>query len=403
MKTFALLFSGQASQYVGMGKALFDKYDFVKVLFEEANDTLGFDLKGLCFDGNLSELTKTENTQPALLLCSVAAYKAFQHKYQAQPKFVAGHSIGEISALTCVGAINFTDALNIVRQRGLFMKEAVPEGAGKMSAVANLDINLIEEVCRELSSPGNEVVVSNYNGRNQYVISGLDQNVKSVGNKLSEMGARVIPLNVSAPFHSPYMKPAANRFKEELTKYTFNNFDIPVISNIDALPYSDKNLIPEKLVTQLEAPVQWVKTVEFLYANGVDMVVELGPKAVLKNLVKATEPSIKAYAFDQVEDLAMLDKSIPDFVNKCMAISVCTRNYNWDDAEYKRGVSDNYSVIQKMAEELEAGTIIPDMSCVQKAYGILNTILDTKKVPDSERRMRIEELFENPVGCFLNM
>jgi malonyl CoA-acyl carrier protein transacylase len=395
MNKTTLLFPGQASQYVGMGKMLYEQYDFVKKLFSEANEVLGFDITSMCFNGNLEELTHTENTQPALLVCSVAAYHVFRHEFSVTPDFVAGHSIGEISALTCVGAIKFRDALQIVRKRGLLMKEVLGNGKGKMSAIAGVDPELIEQACAEYSQTGDKVVISNYNSTNQYVISGLENGVKEVGAKLEKLGAKVYPLNVSAPFHSPYMQNAADKFREALQKYTFSSFQTPVISNIDAQPYSDPSLIIDKLVKQLVAPVQWVKSIRYLELQGVTMAIELGPKTVLKSLVQSITPAIRVYSSDNKDDVETLRDNLLTFINKCLAISVCTKNNNWDNDEYKKGVSEPYSQVQQMLEKLEADGTLPTIKQAKESLEMLISVFKTKKVPEKEQEQRFEELFSS--------
>lgn len=400
MKT-VLLFPGQASQYVGMGKMLYEQYDFVKKLFSEANEALGFDITSMCFNGSLEELTNTENTQPALLLCSVAAYKVFCYEFSITPDFVAGHSIGEISALTCVGAIKLKDALQIVRKRGLLMKEALGNGKGKMSAITGLDLDFVEKICAEYSQTADKVVISNYNSTNQYVISGLEDGVKEVEARLEKLLAKVYPLNVSAPFHSPYMQSAADKFREVLKEYTFSPFQTPVISNIDALPYSDPSLIVDKLVEQLIAPVQWVKSIQYLESQGVTMAIELGPKTVLKSLVKSITPTIKVYSSDNKDDIDALRVKLLAFINKCLAISVCTKNSNWNDEEYKKGVSEPYKRVQQMLEQLEEDQALPTIDQAKESLEMLVSVFKTKKVSEKEQKERFEELFsQTETFCF---
>lgn len=393
MKKTALLFPGQASQYVGMGKMLYEQYDFVKKLFSEANEAIGYDITSMCFNGSLEELTNTENTQPALLLCSVAAYEAFCHEFSATPDFVAGHSIGEISALTCVGAIRFGDAMQIVRKRGLLMKEALGNGKGIMSVITGLDLDRIEKTCAEYSQTADKVVISNYNSTDQYVISGLENGVKEVGARLEKLGAKVYSLNVSAPFHSPYMQSAADKFGEVLKEYTFLPFRTPVISNIDALPYSDPSLIVDKLVEQLVAPVQWVNSIRYLESQGVAMAIELGPKTVLKSLVRSITPAIKVYSSENKADIDALRAKLLAFINKCLAISVCTKNNNWNDDEYQKGVTEPYKRVQQMLIQLEADHSLPTINQAKESLKMLVSVFKTKKVSEKEQNQRFEELF----------
>ncbi len=303
MKKIALLFPGQGSQYIGMGKKLNDNFKCAKEVYEEANDAIGFDLRGLCFEGDMEELTKTENTQPAIMTASVAAFRVYQEEIGVEPLFMAGHSLGELSALTCSGAINFSNAIKLVRQRGRFMQEAVPVGIGGMSAISGADTVDIEDECKKVSEDGNIVVISNYNSPDQIVISGNKAAVEGAGEKLKERGAKVIPLKVSAPFHSPLMKPAADKFGEELMKYSYNDPRFPVISNVTALPYDGAHSIRENLTMQITSPVQWIRSMKYLESCGVEMLIELGPKKVLKNLAAKIIPGRDAYSYDYDQDV----------------------------------------------------------------------------------------------------
>lgn len=303
MKKIALLFPGQGSQYIGMGKKLNDNFECAKKAYEEANDTIGFDLRSLCFEGDMEELTKTENTQPAILTASVAAFRVYQEEIGVEPAFMAGHSLGELSALTCSGAIRFSDAIKLVRQRGRFMQEAVPVGIGGMSAISGVDTADIEDECKKVSRDGSIVVVSNYNSHDQIVISGHKAAVESVGEALKEKGAKVIPLKVSAPFHSPLMKPAADRFENELKKYCYDGPRYPVISNVTALPYECAESVQINLTKQITSPVQWIRSMQYLESAGVEMFIELGPKKVLKNLAAKIVHVKDVFSYDYDQDV----------------------------------------------------------------------------------------------------
>ncbi|MDP4146686.1 MAG: ACP S-malonyltransferase [Bacillota bacterium] len=404
MNKLALLFPGQGAQYVQMGKKLYEEFGAAKEVFEEANEALGFDLKRLCFEGDLEELTKTENAQPAILTASVAAFKVYMDQVGVLPVCAAGHSLGEYTALTCSGAIQFGDAVKLVKQRGRFMQEAAASGLGLMAAVGDLDIKLIEEECRKASSIDNIVVVSNYNSPSQTVISGHKEAVEKVGQRFVEMGGIVTYLNVSAPFHSPIMQVAADRLKEELVKYKYNNFKFPVISNFTALPYESTEKIVENLTKQLVAPVQWVSSMQHLAKIGVDTVVELGPKNILRNLMKKNISSIKGYAYDNSDDVEALLKESkklaedrangPTVVTRCMAIAVCTRNRNWNNDEYKKGVIEPYKKIEQMQEQIEESSSRPTLEQMEAALKMLKSVFDTKHTPIEEQIERFNQIFD---------
>jgi [acyl-carrier-protein] S-malonyltransferase len=408
VKKIAFLFPGQGAQYVGMGKNLCEKYDVAAKTFEEASDALKFDLKQLCFEGSMEELTKTENTQPALLTASVAAFRVFMQEFGIEPAYLAGHSLGEISALACSGGIDFSDAVKIVRQRGKFMQEAVPQGIGAMAAVSGVEKALIENACSTYNENNEIVVVSNYNSPDQIVISGHVTAVNTVGEKLKNQGARIIPLKVSAPFHSPLMQPAADKLKEELLKYTYKPFKYPVLSNATAAPYTGHDAIIDNLTTQIVKSVRWIESMTYIHQNGVELAVELGPKNVLKNLMKKNAPEIKAYSFDMEEDIAAFkeeisdisgstgeyDPNAPTVVSRCLAIAVCTKNNNWDNDEYQKGVVEPYKDIQKIQQQLDKEKRQPSKQEMEAALEMLRSVFSTKKTPVDEQIERFNSIFE---------
>lgn len=406
MAKIAFLFPGQGAHYVGMGKNLYQSFAEARETFEEANQVLGFDLKKLCFEGNMDELTKTENTQPAILTVSVAAYRVYMKEIGVKPDLMAGHSLGEISALCSAGALTFPDALRIVRQRGRFMQEAVAPGSGGMAAVNGVPLSIVAEVCQRVSTETDLVVVSNYNSQNQIVISGHQKALREAGERLKTAGATVIPLTVSAPFHSPLMKPAADRLKLELEKYTFSQLKYPVISNVTAEPYPDQDSIKDYLTKQLVHGVRWLDSMEYLIAQGVELTVELGPQTVLRNLMKRIAPQIKSYAYDDATDRRALKTELTvveqqpeqikkgmDFIIKCIAEAICTKNNNHDEQEYQKGVVEPYRQVTRMKEEIEKANREPTAAEIRSAFEMLKTVFNTKKVPDDEQVARFKDLF----------
>ena len=407
MAKIALLFPGQGSHYVGMGKTLYQSFAEARETFEEANQVLGFDLKRLCFEGNMDELTKTENTQPAILTASVAAYRVYMKEIGVKPDFMAGHSLGEISALCSAGALDFIDAVRIVRQRGKFMQGAVTPGIGGMAAINGAPPSIVMDVCHKVSSETEFVVVSNYNSPDQIVISGHHKPLQKAGEKLSSAGATVIPLRVSAPFHSPLMKPAADQLKLELEKYTFSQLKYPVISNVTAEPYPDQDSISDYLTKQLIHTVRWLDSMEYIIQQGVDLTVELGPQTVLRNLMKKIAPQIRGYAYDDgadsralrteldaIEQQPKMIKGGMDFIIKCIAEAVCTKNNNHNEQDYQKGVVEPYQQIKRMKDEIEKAKRQPTAAEVSSAFEMLKRVFKTKKVPDSEQIERFNILIE---------
>jgi len=284
----AFVFPGQGSQFVGMGR------DFAEELLGEANRILGFDLKKFCFEGPEEELKKTEITQPAILAVSVAAYGLLD----IRPDVVAGHSLGEYSALVAAGSISFPDAVRIVRLRGKFMQEAVPQGQGAMAAIIGATRDKIWEICRQVGS----VQPANMNSPDQIVISGKKESVDEAGKRLKDAGAkRIIPLSVSAPFHSQLMEPAARALAVELSKIKISNAQVPVVANVTADYVTESKQILDLLIKQVTGPVLWEDSVKKMISDGVKTFIEVGPGKVLSGLIKKIDPSVEVKTYDEVK------------------------------------------------------------------------------------------------------
>ena len=301
----AFVFPGQGSQYSGMGKELVDNFNVAKLVFEEANDALGFDIAKLCFAGSDEDLKLTANTQPAILTTSIAALRVVQTETNLTPAYVAGHSLGEYSALVAAGVIDFSVAVKIVRQRGTFMQEAVPVGIGAMAAVLGIDANELDKLCQE-ASQGEVVTPANFNSPGQIVIAGHTTAVERAIVLAKERGAkRAMLLPVSAPFHSSLMAPAAQRLQEVLAEITVAPPAFPVVSNVEAQPCQDEALIKDLLVQQVCAPVRWDESIVTMKELGVDGYIEIGPGRVLSSLIKRID---RPASLKNICDVASLKK-----------------------------------------------------------------------------------------------
>jgi [acyl-carrier-protein] S-malonyltransferase len=302
-RMIACIFPGQGSQRVGMGRALADAHPICRATFDEADAILGEPLSRVIFEGPEDQLTLTENAQPAILTVSTAAHRLLQSRGLV-PTFVAGHSLGEYSANVAAGTFCFADALQMVRRRGRYMQEAVPPGEGAMAAILGLDAEQVARACAD-AAEGEVVSAANLNGPGQVVIGGTRDAVKRAGQRAKDLGAkRVIPLNVSAPFHTPLMKPAAERLAPELRALARRNPRVPVVANVDAEPKRDADAVIDALIRQIAAPVQWETTVVRLASEGVTTYVEVGPGAVLTGLVRKIHREATALAFGTPDDLA---------------------------------------------------------------------------------------------------
>ncbi|SFT57522.1 [Acyl-carrier-protein] S-malonyltransferase [Kosakonia arachidis] len=299
MTQFAFVFPGQGSQTVGMLADMAAAYPVIEETFAEASAVLGYDLWALVQQGPAEELNKTWQTQPALLSASVALWRVWQQQGGKTPVLMAGHSLGEYSALVCAGVIAFADAVRLVELRGKFMQEAVPEGTGAMSAIIGLDDESIAKAC-ETAAEGQVVSPVNYNSPGQVVIAGHKEAVERAGAACKAAGAkRALPLPVSVPSHCALMKPAAEKLAVELNAITFNAPQIPVINNVDVKCETSPEAIRSALVRQLYSPVQWTKSVEFMASQGVEHLYEVGPGKVLTGLTKRIVDTLTASAVNE--------------------------------------------------------------------------------------------------------
>lgn len=306
----AFIFSGQGSQYIGMGKELYDNVPSCKKIYDEANEVLGFDLKELIFNGDKEDLNITENTQPAILTTSIAILQAIKDK-GINPDIVAGLSLGEYSALVASEALDFETAVSLVKKRGRFMQEAVPQGVGSMVAVIGLDENKIKQVLKIASEKG-IVEIANYNTNSQIVIGGEREAVEFASKLLKEYGARrVIPLKVSGPFHTSLLNEASIKLKNEFENIHFNDPKIKIITNVTADFIENGNEIKDLLINQVKSSVRWSETIEKMLDEGIDTFIEIGPLKTLSSFVREISKERKATVkIFNVEDLKSLNKTL---------------------------------------------------------------------------------------------
>jgi len=299
----AYIFPGQGSQYPGMAKNLVENFPRAKRIFEEIDDALHFSVSQLCFDGTAEDLQLTENTQPAILAVSMAALGAMESEGFPQPDYVAGHSLGEYSALFAARSFSVTDAIQTVRSRGRYMQEAVPVGTGAMAAVIGAELKEIEKACVE-AAQGQVCAPANINSPNQVVIAGNAEAVDRASELLRSGGAkRVLKLNVSAAFHSALMMPAQERLAVDLERIGFADLREPLVTNVDAAVISKGAEARESLVRQVSSPVRWLESMELLIREGVDTFVEVGPGKVLTRLMRQISREVKCLT---VEDTGSL-------------------------------------------------------------------------------------------------
>lgn len=404
MKRIAVLFSGQGSQYVGMGKRLYERDDASKALFDAASRMLDIDIRQLCFEGKADELNQTENTQPALLLCSVADYRHFHARTGLTPHFVAGHSLGELSALVAAEAISLEDGLRLARGRGLAMSHCGKGSKVGMQAVTKLPRRVVEDMCKDIEGFGSDFVIANFNAPNQCVLSGSLAALERAGEGLKKAGGNIIPLKVSGSFHSPFMTQAAQEFAAIIDGIEIKRPRFPVIANVNALPHGDGKAIAQSLVKQITSPVLWSDSMQYLQHEGIDVYLEAGPRAVLKKLALTNIPAVQAFALDEEDDRLPIDHAFavdlramrerPSLVGKCMAVAVATKNNNWNDDEYQKGVVEPYRALQTIQEKLERDSQETSVEDMKQALSLLAKIFATKGTPKEERDWRLNQILE---------
>ncbi len=301
----AFVFPGQGSQYVGMGKDLYENFPEIREIFNEASDILGYDMARLCFEGPKEELDRTSKTQPAILTVSIACLRLLKG---VKAQFVAGHSLGEYTACVSAGVINFKDGLRIVEKRGLFMEEAVPQGQGLMAAILGLERKEVEDICHTVQS--GYVAPANYNCPGQIVISGERPAVMEAVDIAKARGAkRAVALAVSVPSHSRLMMPASDRLAEFFEQFRFNDAGIPVVTNVDAEPIMDAMKIRDALLRQLHSSVRWEDSVRKMKDSGIDTFIEIGPGKVLTGLIKRIVPDTRVL---NIEDRVSFENTVEE-------------------------------------------------------------------------------------------
>lgn len=305
MKT-AFLFSGQGAQYVGMGKELYENFDCAREVFDEADAALGFSIKDICFN-NETSLNKTENTQPAILTMSTAALKVLENN-GVKADYAAGLSLGEYTALVASGVFEFRDTVKLVKKRGRFMTEAVPEGVGSMYAIMGLEADIVEEACKEIEKRYGFVAPANYNAPGQIVIAGIAEAAEKASELCRQKGAKMaIKLNVAGPFHTALLKPASDRLAVELEKMNVGKMNIPVITNVTGNEVENSEKVISLLIKQVMSPVRWEQTIKTMVNNGVDTFIEVGPGKTLSGFVKRIA---KGSVILNVEDMKSLEKTM---------------------------------------------------------------------------------------------
>ncbi|ASS65419.2 ACP S-malonyltransferase [Paenibacillus sp. RUD330] len=383
-----------------MGKALYDRYDTARRTFEEASDTIGYSVSKLCFDGTKEDLTRTDRAQPCILTVSMAAFRVLNEHMELEPFYYAGHSLGEFSALAASGALGFADAVRLVTARGRLMHESQLQGEGGMIAVHGLEVPMLEEECARPEYRG-AAVVSNLNLAGQTVISGRRASLAGLKERLASHGADIVELQVGAAFHSPLMKEASIRFKDELSRVSFGPMRGSVLSNVTARPYPDSGSIPALLAEQMVSVVDWRGCMQYLFARETRRMIEAGPGATLGNMLRR-DPSTSCLlaSTDREADWRSLvgDGKRPPReadIGRMLKEALCARNDNHNDSasEYKQRISAPFAELKRLAQLEREGAALPS-EAEHIALQALEQVLDAKMTPSAQRQEIMNRLVQ---------
>lgn len=393
MKKIALLFPGVGSQYVGMSKSLYENFPIFKETVDEAGDILSMDISELFFSPEKKEeLNRLENAQAALLTASIATYRVFMREIGIRPHFCMGHSLGEYSALCAAGVIRFPDALKLVRDRALVVNEAAKGIDGTMMWVINLDVEILEEVCRESQGEERVLYISAYDSPVQASISGNTDVLMKVAKKLEDKGAIVYPLKLSGPFHCPLMKQASDKMKPILQQYNYEQPDYTVIANRNAAPYNGAESVVDNLSLQLISPIRWKASIDYLLEQGTGIGIEIGPKNVLKFLMAKNTDAIKTYITNSNTDLDVISDELLvkedeylRIIGKCLGAAVSTKNNCDNNEEYEEKVIKPYRGVEAIFNQFTESGKRPGSDHVKTAIQMLRAVLAAKKVPDRDQ------------------
>ncbi|MCO1579138.1 ACP S-malonyltransferase [Crossiella sp. SN42] len=395
MTDLALVFPGQGSQFSGMGRRWFESESSVRERFAQASDLVGYSLADLCFTESPAELTRSRHAQMSLLVLSFAMYEVLGRDRQLPVSYLAGHSLGEITALLAAGAVGFEDAVRLVKVRGEAMESCTAAADTGMIAALRMPVAEVERCVEEFNSGGRTVQVSNYNAERQTVLSGTLADLQGITTLLEDRGGRVATLNVAGAFHSVFMADAVPAYVAEIEKIEFTRPGVPVCSTVTGRLYESAQEIRDALAVQLTSPVRWDAVVSTLTARGVTLWIEVGPKNVLTRMI--TGAGAVAHSLDEDTDGAhkALERAIeerrnrPGLVGLCLGAAAATRNRNFDDDEYAAGVITPYRRLQQLSSTEE-----DELTGEQRreALDLLRGIMRTKGVPEAEQQERIASI-----------
>lgn len=402
MNKIAALFTGQASQYQGMGKRWILEHKKIKQRFEEASDLLQIDIIDLCINGSDEELQRTEISQPAIFTLSYAMFEHFYSNYHLNISYLAGHSLGEITALTASGVFTYEDALKLVHARGEAMSSCCKKNPSTMYAVVNMDVVTLEAILQEYRAGEKGIFIANYNMPRQTVLSGKEDALVDFAKQIKGT-ARCRPLKVDGGFHSRYMEGAVENLKEILDKISVHSWKIPVVNANQMRFYNEDDDIRQLLLDQIIKPVNWNKSLEMLEKKGTKLWIEFGPKNILRNTVRSSLFNPQAFSVDTenipdlLEEVKLIEEKnqkISNLIGLCLGIAVSTKNNCQDDELHQKNVVDSYNEIQDIYDQALFEKRAPTKEEEERSLSLLKLILDAKQVSKQEQKERINEIIE---------
>ena len=411
MYKLAFLFSGQGAHFSGMGKGIYERFQIVRDTFEEISQVSGLDIKKLCFESRLAELSRTKNTHLCTLACSISAFRVFMQEIGYAPQFLAGHSLGEYIALTAAGVWSLEDAVKLIAIRADIADRASKETNAGMSIIENVSADTVAKIINELSAQGKKVYISSRTSNMQSAISGDLDDVRECEDKLFEAGGNITPLIGSAPYHSPLMKPYTDELRNAISSIELHPFRYPVISNVSGRPYKGPEVLSDNLADHFTNTVLWTDTMDYLDDKGITLTIEMAPKNLLTNIVKSEHENIRAICicnnaereeiFDLYRNTEMYSKHIPTIITKCLVAAVSTPNTNWDNEEYENGVVIPYRRMQEIQDTYADHIDALGLDEKTELLSLLKTIFETKQLPASEQKEWFCQILEETGNNYL--
>lgn len=401
IKKIAVLFPGQGSQYVGMGKTLCENYHVAKDIFKQADDILHMNLSQICFNGPIRDLSSFSNTLLAVFVMNIAAYKVFEETYELTPMMGAGHSLGEFSALVCSGIVDFEAMLKLVQYRCNLVAEQNKNG--RMAIINDCEKEYLEDICARYSSKYEPVSIACYNSASQFAIAGHNKGIVEIEKVLKKEHVKITPLLNSPPLHSPMMNIIVDVFKETALKLSLAQFRWPVLANCDAKEYTAEKGIADKLSKQLIKPVLWTDCISHMIDAGADVLLEIGPQSILTEINRYNDLQLPSYSFLQKNDKDNFEKYITQkksfgrnynitIITKCLSAAVSIKNNNPDMSEYQAEVIEPYHKVRQLQNEIQKYNKIPTKEQEEQALEMLKCVLKGKRVSPSESKKIMSDI-----------